>query len=315
MKFLPAVFSISCVFAAGHAQAVTLVDALIQIEGNQVTTGSAVVDEGTETALSIDLSERVFSGILQSNFRTSNPGFNSVLSGDPLLPNGVNGLPGQTDIHFDLLPIFEEEFTSTRMYWDGVSPEVDFIDPPSNVTWTLLDDDFEAITADGGDQLVPGGLIARTSSSGFLHKHHLIIVDDGDGTTATTADEGIYVASLQFRIDGLEDSEPVFFVHRTPQASDLALDQAISYLDANYDRLIGLLPGDFNDDGFVNALDYSVWRDDAGATLTTDDYNAWVANYGASGSVVAATAVPEPSSIAGCLVLLGLIGSVRLPIR
>jgi endoglucanase len=79
------------------------------------------------------------------------------------------------------------------------------------------------------------------------------------------------------------------------------------------------LPGDFNRDGYVNAADYTVWRDTTGQTgtgLAADadlngvveqaDYDAWVTNFGhkavglpnegGAGALAGGTA-PEPSSL------------------
>jgi len=81
----------------------------------------------------------------------------------------------------------------------------------------------------------------------------------------------------------------------------------------------GGLIGDYNEDGIVDAADYTVWRDkfgDDGSTLANrdpgnsgliseDDYDSWKAHFGmTSGSgagSLASGAVPEPSS---CLLLL-----------
>jgi hypothetical protein len=89
----------------------------------------------------------------------------------------------------------------------------------------------------------------------------------------------------------------------------------------------GLL-GDYNEDGFVNAADYTVYRNrkagiggttlpnDAGAAgVTIEDYNYWKAHYGeslGSGSALSnrATEVPEPQSVV--LVAFALIGQVFL---
>ncbi|MEX0613719.1 MAG: PEP-CTERM sorting domain-containing protein [Pirellulales bacterium] len=66
------------------------------------------------------------------------------------------------------------------------------------------------------------------------------------------------------------------------------------------------LPGDFNQDGAVDAADYVVWRKGLGTTYTQDDYNIWQANFGATlgsgrgdtGSIEPMIpAVPEPSSL------------------
>ena len=79
------------------------------------------------------------------------------------------------------------------------------------------------------------------------------------------------------------------------------------------------LAGDYNDDGIVDAADYTVWRDNLGAaagTLPNDidggaigqaQYDTWVADFGATGSGATSTiaAVPEPAglflALVGCL--------------
>lgn len=82
------------------------------------------------------------------------------------------------------------------------------------------------------------------------------------------------------------------------------------------------LPGDYNDDGFVDAEDYTVWRDNLGSAagaLANDadggeigaaQYNTWVANYGMSASQPDAPfSVPESGAmiLAACgLISLGM---------
>jgi hypothetical protein len=73
-----------------------------------------------------------------------------------------------------------------------------------------------------------------------------------------------------------------------------------------------VLAGDYNDDGLVDAADYTVWRDTLGATganLPADgdgdqiigpgDYQVWRTNFGAAGATAlsAVAVVPEPSAI------------------
>jgi hypothetical protein len=62
---------------------------------------------------------------------------------------------------------------------------------------------------------------------------------------------------------------------------------------------VASLPGDFNQDGRVDAADYTVWRDGLGSVYNQAHYNEWKANFGQSsgGASVAtnATAVPEPA--------------------
>jgi formylglycine-generating enzyme required for sulfatase activity len=85
----------------------------------------------------------------------------------------------------------------------------------------------------------------------------------------------------------------------------------------------GLLPGDYNTDGAVDAADYTIWRDtlgsfedlrangdDTGASqgyIDEADYNVWKANFGQSagaGATGSASAVPEPSSLTIAFALL-----------
>jgi hypothetical protein len=64
-------------------------------------------------------------------------------------------------------------------------------------------------------------------------------------------------------------------------------------------------PGDYNHDGTVDAGDYIVWRKNPGGIYTTNDYNAWRANFGrtsGSGAAINESFVPEPS-VLGLLAL------------
>ncbi|QDU89868.1 hypothetical protein Pla175_32640 [Pirellulimonas nuda] len=80
------------------------------------------------------------------------------------------------------------------------------------------------------------------------------------------------------------------------------------------------LAGDYNDDGTVDAADYTVWRDNLGLAIalpnetvtagmvTSEDYDAWKANFGAVGpalGAVASAGVPEPGALALCV--LGML--------
>ena len=91
------------------------------------------------------------------------------------------------------------------------------------------------------------------------------------------------------------------------------------------------LPGDYNDDGKVDLADYTVWRNNLGASITLDnevadvtpgmvtveDYTAWKDRFGDSTIVSLAVSspnnVPEPS--AGVIVFLGLVGVGTIALR
>jgi hypothetical protein len=82
------------------------------------------------------------------------------------------------------------------------------------------------------------------------------------------------------------------------------------------------LAGDFNDDGQVDAADYTVWRDALGTSTTLagdstpgsvdgPDFDAWRDNYGASvASGVSFIAVPEPTGV-GLATLVAWAALVR----
>lgn len=87
------------------------------------------------------------------------------------------------------------------------------------------------------------------------------------------------------------------------------------------------LQGDYNDDGFVNAADYTVWRDnlnqsaaalngngtgDGSGLVVRADYDLWVNRYGSvvgGATLSTGTAVPEPAAAA--LVSLACLSALR----
>jgi hypothetical protein len=72
------------------------------------------------------------------------------------------------------------------------------------------------------------------------------------------------------------------------------------------------IPGDYNNDGKVDAADYVVWRKTDGTPV---GYNTWRTNFGrtsgAGSGALADAAVPEPASLALCALAIGLIAIRR----
>ena len=74
---------------------------------------------------------------------------------------------------------------------------------------------------------------------------------------------------------------------------------------------VPFLAGDYNDNGFVDAADYVMWRknvgqppgtlpnDSTGVPIGDDQYNLWRSNFGnptANGNVITSSSIPEPDS-------------------
>ncbi len=76
-------------------------------------------------------------------------------------------------------------------------------------------------------------------------------------------------------------------------------------------------PGDFNNDGEVDAADYVVWRKGAGSQFNATHYAGWRSNFGATlgagSAALGAAAIPEPASCV--MLLLGMFFSLPFRVR
>jgi hypothetical protein len=207
--------------------------------------------------------------------------------------------------------------SSNLLYWNGIDvngngpdlADVNFV-VPAGITWSVRDDNLEWFAANATDQLVPGGVIDRTSEdvwpdafdSGTLHNHMAQQLSDNDGDSGTSPAAGVYLISYHARSPGFVTSDPFYFVFRTSTVSDLVRNVAADWVGQHL-----IVPGDYNGNGSVDAADYVLWRkggplQNEVATLysiTPEDYTEWRARFGAtapSGATTSwpATAVPEP---------------------
>ncbi|MEM8864244.1 MAG: hypothetical protein AAGF31_01705 [Planctomycetota bacterium] len=84
--------------------------------------------------------------------------------------------------------------------------------------------------------------------------------------------------------------------------------------DASFQITAAAPTGDFNGDGMVDAVDYTLWRDGLGTTYDVSDYLAWRDNFGSSipGAVAEIAPTPEPTNLlALSWVFVGLAMAMR----
>jgi hypothetical protein len=97
------------------------------------------------------------------------------------------------------------------------------------------------------------------------------------------------------------------------------------YASAQSTAFVDGVPGDYNNNGVVDAADYGLWRKggplanevDSPGTVNGADYTAWLARFGntsgsGAGSGIGAAAVPEPTAV--LLVAAGL-GACLMTVR
>ncbi len=230
-----------------------------------------------------------------------------------------------------------DQTVSNLFYWDGIDDNLNGLDV-DDVAFVQADNAlFKMIsngtfTADASDQMVTGGLIQETSFDGSIHTHPQYRVEALDATTPLA---GIYLVSLQVRMEGLETSDPFFLAMGTSAIDNNALLAAYDWIETNIEMLTSppMPAGDYNGDGLVSLADYTVWRDTLGSTtdlaangddtgtsqgvIDDADYAVW--NDALGGTAMAmnlssTTPIPEPAGhvafvAAGVLALLSRCGT------
>ena len=128
-----------------------------------------------------------------------------------------------------------------------------------------------------------------------------------DGYTPTAGD------AFEF-LTAIGDISNVFDSETLPEFNN-GLFFDILYGTSSVQLVVAGVEGDYNFDGFVDAADYTVWRDNLGTTYTVDDYDVWRDNFGATAVIPSAlasvsTSVPEPASF--LTAMLGFLLSLPL---
>lgn len=286
---------------------------VLQVHG-RLATGAGDFESGEWT-----LGQRVYSREFDSDFLVNNPGFNSLGAGSALLPPGSKPLPAVTNLSWDFLPMAIGSAMSNLFYWDGSESDgqpglstgdVAFGAPPEqSYALTMYDRNSQPYSIHASNQaVVPGGSIARTDASGFVHQHNYFLLHDGSGYQGTPPADGIYLWALQVRMPGLQTSLPFYMVFGAPGSSVAALDNAaVPWVQVQVD-----LAGDFNGDGRVDAADYSTWRDTLAQTgsglaadgngdqaVDTEDFMLWKQHFGEAAELRIASGVGGGGAVVG----------------
>jgi hypothetical protein len=192
----------------------------------------------------------------------------------------------------------------------------------SPTTWSSLDDqNADAIGGAAGESWDEGGVPTTGEVSELFLLGASAIAADGTRSLGQLFDPNVFGK----RQDG--DLEFFFGI----QGSDDLVPGVVTYFAP------APLLGDYNDDGTVNAADYTVYRncksglggcvslpagtDDTPGSVDVDDFARWKLHYGdtifgaGAGATVSAENVPEPASLTMIAMCLGLLAANRRPRR
>lgn len=197
-------------------------------------------NDGGQVGVEPRIAESEFGDSPNPAYRADEPGLES--DPDELVLHGETPLPGGAFVGYELVPFSLGGTTKTLFYWDGTgSPDFVSIafphrlkisDPTESFSFQYdnlgLSGGFDfALTADG----------SGPDPAGYLHSHLLFDLVDGAGVGVASPAAGVYAFATTFRVAGLADSEPVYWV--LANGVDEAIHEAaIDYISAS----VGIVP-------------------------------------------------------------------------
>ena len=188
----------------------------------------------------------------------------------------------------NIFQIIGDAFVSGRTYTLSTWVHYD-LDP-------YIGDDFGLRLFDGSSGIFDGAQIFATQD----YSLGVDFFDDGNW----------HEVALSFTADATADGKPIgLYLGPEAEANRITVD------DVTLTSNLETLPGDYNQDNFVDAADYVVWRDTD--PNNPDGYNTWRANFGkmlpggaAAGGI--ALSVPEPSTcFLACAAATGFFTLIR----
>lgn len=197
---------VATLFLAPHAQAEVVhghFDVVPYADGGKLMTGGR--DDSTlATVTQLRVFGLEFGEEPSDPYYIGDPGFNNGAFAIGNFPN--NGLlPTSQTLRFSL--------TTNLEYWDGTGA-VNFGAAPADVDLGLIRGSFTGYVSGTG---LTGTLptVGTTGATGRMHVHlgSELRYQGSSDPSGPNAPDGLYLVGMQLSLDGLEDSDPIYFVY------------------------------------------------------------------------------------------------------
>lgn len=174
------------------------------------------------------------------------------------LPDGYVPMPGLTDIRFDFKAFAIGATTSNLWYWDpAASSQVQFVVPTDGQRLSFRKSPVAVFnsTVTGTAVDVAGFVIDRTSTSGLIHRHLTLVLDDSDTDPGTPVRTGIYLVAVH--LSTASAGAPLIYEvinGGMGPTGEAFLDQAVEFVE---DLIVPppACPGDVDGDNDVDLTD------------------------------------------------------------
>jgi hypothetical protein len=197
-------------------------------------------DEAGQVGVEPRIAEGEFGEGLNPAYRADDPGLES--DPDELAMHGETPLPGGALVGFDVATVTLGGTTKSLFYWDG-SGSPDFVSLASPHELKISDSTESFSIQFDGSGAAAGFHFALTADgsgpdpAGFLHTHLIFDLVDAGGIGVGSPAAGVYAFATTFRVAGLADSEPVFWV-LAAEVDEAVHEAAVDYIS----RSVGIVP-------------------------------------------------------------------------
>lgn len=175
-------------------------------------------DDGGQVGAEPRIAEGEFGESPNPAYRANEPGVES--DPDELILEGETPLPGGALVGFDLQLFSMDSVSKSLFYWNGLG-SVDFTSLPSPYELKISDvtESFsvqiDGTTAAAGFNFDITDDGTGVDPAGFVHHDLIFDLVDAGGAGIPSPAAGVYAFATTFKVAGLTDSEPVFWVQAT----------------------------------------------------------------------------------------------------